>query len=72
MNRRRKLVVRLVIPESEDSQRERLHQTLFSQQHSEDGAHLLEAQCDLAAFFFAGIGNDGEMCGVDFEPRRGL
>ena len=34
----------------------------------EDGAHLLEAKGDLAAFFFAGVGDYGEVGGVDFEP----
>ena len=44
----------------------------FAQQGGEDGAHLLEAEGDLTALFFPGIGDDSEMCGADFEPGVGV
>ena len=39
-------------------------------QRGEDGAHLLEAEGDFASLFFAGVGDHGEVDGVDFEPGR--
>src|SRR5215469_3015843 len=67
---RRELVIRPVILESENSERTRLVQAIFAQEISEYGAHLLEAQGDLAALLFAGVGDDGVVRGVNFKPRR--
>ena len=47
-----------------------LRRSLPSSQ-GEDGAHLLKAEGDFAAFLFAGVGDDGEVGGVDLEPREG-
>ena len=43
---------------------------IFAQEIGEDGAHLLEAEGDLAAFLLAGIGDHGEMGRVNFQPGR--
>ena len=50
----------------------RFVEAVFHQQGGEDGAHLLEAQRNFFAFFFASIGDDGEVRGVNFKPRRRL
>ena len=68
----RGLVERFVVVQGEDGQRDRLVEMLLSQQGGEDGAHLLEAEGDLTAFFLTGIGDHSEMCGADFEPRVGV
>jgi len=62
------LVVRPVVLEGENSKRARLMQAVFGQKIGEDGAHLLEAEGDLAAFLLAGVGDYGEMGRVNFEP----
>ena len=64
----RDLEERLVILKGEDGQRNGLIEALPAQQGAENGAHLLEAKGDLASFLVAGIGDDGEVGGVDFEP----
>jgi hypothetical protein len=43
-------------------------EAVFGQEIGEDGAHLLEAECDLAALLLAGVSDDGEMGRVNFEP----
>lgn len=43
---------------------------IFAQETGEDGAHLLEAERDLTAFFLAGVGDHREMRRVNFEPGR--
>ena len=66
----RDLVVGLVILEGENGQGNGLVETFFAQRHGEDRTHLLEAQGDFTAFLFAGVGDHGEVGGVDFEPGR--
>src|ERR1700730_16771956 len=68
----RGLIGGLVVIEGEDGQRDRLFEMFLTQQGGEDGAHLLEAEGDLAASFLASIGDHSEMGGVDFEPRVGV
>ena len=70
MDQRGDLIVGLVVLEGEDGQRDRLVETFFAQQSAEDGAHLLEAESDLAAFLFTGVGENGEVGGMDFKPGR--
>jgi hypothetical protein len=45
-------------------------ESVFGQEIGEDGAHLFEAECNLAAFLLACVGNYGEMRRVNFEPGR--
>ena len=68
--RGRDLIVGLVVVEGENGQRDRLVEALLTQQSGEDGAHLLEAQGDLAAFLFAGVGDDGEV--VEWISSQGM
>ena len=63
------LVIGLVVLEGENGQGDGLVEVFFAQQRGEDGAHLLEAEGDFAAFLFASVGDDGEVGGVDLEPR---
>ena len=66
----RELVVRPVVLEGEDGERAGLVEAIFREEAGEDRPHLLEAQGDLAAFFFAGVGDDRVMGGVNLEPWR--
>ena len=68
----RGLVVILVVLEGENGERKRIVEAVFGQQRAENGSHLLEAQGDLFTFFFICVGDDGEVRGVDFKPRRWL
>ena len=45
-------------------------ETISGQEIGEYGAHLLEAEGDLAAFLLTCVSDDGEMCRVNFEPGR--
>ncbi len=64
----RDLIKRLVILKGEDGQWDGLIETLSAEQGAEHGAHLLEAECDFSSSLVAGVGDDGEVRGVDFEP----
>ncbi len=66
----RALIEHLVVLERQDGQRDRLVESVFRKQRSEDGPHLLEAQCNFAPAFFARVGDDSEVRGVKFQPGR--
>src|SRR5580698_2169673 len=69
---RRRLVIVLVVLESDNRQRQRLVKALLHQQDSEDRPHLLEAHGNFFAFSISRVGDDGEVRGVDLKPRRRL
>src|ERR1700732_3278332 len=62
------LVIRPVVLEGENGKRARLVEAVSGQEIGEDGAHLLEAEGDLAAFLLACVGDHGGMRRENFEP----
>ena len=66
----RSLIEHFVVLECKNSQRDGLVEAVLRKQRSEDGAHLLEAQSNLAPAFFARVGDDGEVSRMDFQPGR--
>jgi hypothetical protein len=70
LSQRRDLKVGLVILEGKDGQRQRLVEAVFGEEAGEDGSHLLEAEGDFAPFLVAGVRDDREVRGMDFDPRR--
>ena len=58
------------IAEGDDQKRHALVDLLASEEKAEGGAHLFEIGGDVAPVFFAGVGDDAEVLGLDFDPLR--
>src|SRR3954451_6116285 len=64
----RELVIRLVALEGQDGERARIVDAVFAEEIGENGTHLFKAKGNFAAFLLAGVGDNGEMSGVNLEP----